>query len=69
MERELGSRSALTYVWKARHDDAKTGAAIYEFSRRDLSYVEPKEKDEPEEEEQTQEKGVDEDDPFMEFGF
>lgn len=35
----MSNTSALIYVWKARHDDAREGACILDFNQRSLSYT------------------------------
>jgi twinkle protein len=35
---EMGPEDSLIYVWKARHDDAREGSALFGFRRGDLSY-------------------------------
>jgi len=41
VELELSPNNALLYVSKARHDDALTGSAIFDFQTRNLTFVDP----------------------------
>jgi hypothetical protein len=39
MEVEIGGDEALAYVWKARHDEASTGAGVMKFDGRRLKFT------------------------------
>ena len=66
IEVDLAPDQSMIYVWKARHEEAKEGSCILNFSQNSLSYIEPLE---VLDEEIDKILDPSKDDPFEELGF